>query len=314
MQFTKYTVIMALLVGFDSAWTSANSGALVGVLWGDDGTFHSLGAPQIVDYRQAEGVILKWQAEYVPTATVVLIDQPTIVKNAAGKRPVESIVSSPVSLRYGGMQPANTAKKDMFGNEAPIWMFLQRFGGPADPLTPIADTRVFETYPVLALIALGWILQDSRPTGRLPKYNPTRKRTFSISDWQYVCKRLSGAFGGRGLSGIAEWIEEAALKTSPSKHDQDCLDACLCLLVGICLAEQREGLMVGDLPTGYIVVPHNDQLYAELHARCNKTGRLLPDWVRTFKMDLSRIAGISAIGSSGEKGLCETGPREIASW
>ena len=116
----------------------------------DDGTFHDLGPPQIVDYREAEVVILKWQAEQVPTATIVLLDQPTIVKNAAGQRPVENIVGSPVGLRYGGMQPANTARKEMFGKEAPVWPFLTRFGGPADPLEPVADTRVFETYPVLS--------------------------------------------------------------------------------------------------------------------------------------------------------------------
>jgi hypothetical protein len=57
------------------------------------------------------------------------------------------------------MQPANTAREEMFGKEAPVWPFLKRFGGPADPLEPIANTRVFETYPV---IALGWILPDSR--------------------------------------------------------------------------------------------------------------------------------------------------------
>ena len=38
-----------LLVGFDSAWTRTNSGALVGVLRLDDGTFDELGPPRIVD-------------------------------------------------------------------------------------------------------------------------------------------------------------------------------------------------------------------------------------------------------------------------
>ena len=57
-----------LLVGFDSAWTPTNSGALVGVLQLDDGMFNELGPPQIVDYREAERVILKWQAEHVPTS------------------------------------------------------------------------------------------------------------------------------------------------------------------------------------------------------------------------------------------------------
>ena len=64
-----------LLVGFDSAWTRTNSGALVGVLHRDDGTFDELGPPRIVDYSQAQRVILKWQAEQLPTSTIVLLDQ-----------------------------------------------------------------------------------------------------------------------------------------------------------------------------------------------------------------------------------------------
>lgn len=139
-----------LLVGFDSAWTATNSGALVGVLHFDTGTFQSLGAPQIADYCKAEEVILMWQEEQQkPAATIILLDQPTVVKNSTGQRPVESIVGLSVSLRYGGMQPANTSRKEMFGKEAPLWPFLTRFGGAANPLESVADTRVFETYPVL---------------------------------------------------------------------------------------------------------------------------------------------------------------------
>ena len=171
-----------LLVGFDSAWTHGRDGAIVGVLQLDDGTFRCLGVPQIVNYLEAEGLILQWQAELVPTATIVLLDQPIIVVNSTGQRPVENIVGSPVGVRYGGMQPANTKREEMFGKTAPVWSFLARFGGPANPLEPIAGTQVFETYPVLVMIALDWVLSDSRATGRLPKYNPERKKTFSISD------------------------------------------------------------------------------------------------------------------------------------
>ena len=273
-----------LLVGFDSAWTPTNSGALVGVLQLDNGTFREFGPPRIVDYREAEGVILNWQAKQAPTATIVLLDQPTIVKNAAGQRPVENLVGSPVSRRYGGMQPANTAKEEMFGREAPVWPFLTRFGGPADPLQLVADTRVFETYPVLAMIALGWTLPDSRAAGRLPKYNPERKKTFSISDWQHVCRLASGAFRERGLMVIYEWIEGAARNTSPRKSDQDGLDACLCLLVALYLAQRKDCLMVGDLQTGYMVVPDDAGLGAELEARCNQTGRAPSEWVRKFRL------------------------------
>ncbi|MFI5387073.1 MAG: hypothetical protein ACHQ50_13245 [Fimbriimonadales bacterium] len=273
-----------LLVGFDSAWTLSNSGALVGALQLDDGTFQELETPQIVNYHEAENIILNWQSEQAPMATIVLLDQPTIVKNAVGQRPVENLVASPVSLRYGGLQPANTAKGEMFGKAAPMWPFLTRFGGPANPLELVVDTPVFETYPVLAMIALGWTLPDSRATGRLPKYNPKRKKTFSTSDWRHVCGLASRAFRECGLMAIAVWIDGAARNPSPRKSDQDCLDACLCLLVALHLAQRKDCLMVGDLQTGYIVVPYSAELRAELVSRCNQTGRTPSQWVRTFRL------------------------------
>lgn len=183
------------------------------------------------------------------------------------------------------MQPANTAKKEMFGREAPVWSFLNRFGGAADPLEPQASgTHVMETYPALALIALGWTLPDSRAAGRLPKYNPKRKRTFSQSDWQYVCRRTSDALGGRGLTEIIRWLDAAGRNASPRKSDQDKLDSCLCLLVALCLAERKEVLMVGDRKTGYIVVPGSTELRAELEARCTRTHRVPSEWVRVFQL------------------------------
>jgi hypothetical protein len=48
--------VTTLLVGFDSAWTPTNSGALAGVLHSDDGTFRDLGVSQIMNYREAEGL------------------------------------------------------------------------------------------------------------------------------------------------------------------------------------------------------------------------------------------------------------------
>jgi predicted RNase H-like nuclease len=112
------------------------------------------------------------------------------VKNKEGSRQVEKIVASPVSRRYGGVQPASKSSAEMFGENAPIRRFLDSFGGPTNPLSPIPKESVFETYPVLALIALGYTLPDpnGREKGRLPKYNPAR-RTFSLGDWKHVCDK-----------------------------------------------------------------------------------------------------------------------------
>lgn len=243
--------------------------------------------PQVVNYREAEDTIIKWQAQHNPTTTIVLLDQPTIVKNSMGQRPVDNIVGSPVSLRYGGMQPANTSKKEMFGKDAPMWPFLARFGGPAEPLEPLASSQVFETYPVLAIIALGWTLPDSRPAGRLPKYNPQRKKTFSISDWRHVCQLASSAFFELGLLCAVRWLDDAAKSTAPRKNDQDGLDAWICLLAAVYLAEQRECLMVGNQDTGYIIVPYGANLCEELKTRCKKTGRTPSEWVRSFHLLLN---------------------------
>ena len=138
-----------LLVGFDSAWTPTNSGAIAGVLRRDDGTFQDFGPPQCVDYPGAEAVILGWQAQTAPNETIVLLDQPTIVRNAGGQRPVENIVGASVSLRHGGMQPANTGKTEMFGPQAPMWPFLASAQRPPPEQhgrgTPCADCATAAT-------------------------------------------------------------------------------------------------------------------------------------------------------------------------
>jgi predicted RNase H-like nuclease len=273
-----------LLVGFDSAWTPAKSGALAGVLQTSDGTFVELGTPRIANFPGAETLILEWQLEFRPDSTIVMIDQPTIVANAAGQRPVENIIASAVNRRYGGMQPASTAKTEMFGDAAPVWPFLTRFGGPADPAGLASDTRVIETYPVLVMIALDWMMPDARTAGRLPKYNPGRRKTFSQSDWLHVATLTRDAYRQRKLPAITEWLEARVGGAPPRKSDQDGLDACLCLLVALYLAEGRECLMIGNLLSGYIVVPHSEVLATELEARCVTTGREPSDWVRAFQL------------------------------
>jgi predicted RNase H-like nuclease len=279
-----------LLIGFDAAWTRTNAGAMAGSLRLHDGALRGLGPPHSVDYQQAAELILDWQRATNSTSTLVLLDQPTIVTNATGQRPVESLVSSLVSRRSGAMLPANTTRRTMFGEGAPVWLFLNRFGGPGDPLKPLLHTAVLETYPVLAIMALGWTLRGRRGESRLPKYNPGRRQTFSRSDWQHVSGLVLGEFRERGLADIADWADGAGANSRPQKRDQDKLDACLCLLVALYLVEQRDCLMVGNLESGYIVVPNGEDVRAELNARCQETGRLPAAWVRRFRMPMSSDA------------------------
>jgi predicted RNase H-like nuclease len=118
-----------LLIGFDSAWTAHNSGAITAALHCGNGKYADLGPPQVADFPEAKALITHWQTVLLPTSTVVLLDQPCIVANATGQRPVENIAGSLVGLRRGAMPPANTSKASMFGETAPVWDFLNQFGG-----------------------------------------------------------------------------------------------------------------------------------------------------------------------------------------
>jgi predicted RNase H-like nuclease len=188
-----------LLIGFDSAWTRPKSGAIVGAVIHDDSRITELGPPRPARFEDAGGIIREWQTGHSVSSTLVLLDQPTIVVNDVGQRPVEHVVCPCVSRRRGGMQPANRGRTDMFGSAAPVWEFLTDFGGAANPFDHAQSTRVLETYPVLAIIALGWTLADEeRPAGRLPKYNPERRKTFGISDWAHVCRATSIRLAAEG--------------------------------------------------------------------------------------------------------------------
>jgi predicted RNase H-like nuclease len=277
--------VSTLLIGFDSAWTATNQGAVVGVIRHDNGEFQPLGLPFVANFYAAEQAIIGWQATHAFEQTIILIDQPTIVRNAKGQRPVEHIVASLVSRRYGGMQPANTGRQGMFDEGAPIWPFLDRFGGPSDLLSCSRHTEIFETYPVLTIIAHDWILSDDRrPTGRLPKYNPIRRSTFRIDDWAYLCGKLAELFKECGVAAIADWIESIRFLETPRKSDQDRLDACLCLLVAMDMAGEKDCLVIGEQKSGYIVTSASEMIENELTQRCIQTERDPTRWIHSLRI------------------------------
>jgi predicted RNase H-like nuclease len=82
---------------------------------------------------------------------------------------------------------------------------------------------------------------------------------------------------------IKAWIDSLAAQ-KPTKEDQHCLDACLCLLVAMKVAEGEPCLVVGQHESGAIVVPHSDSLAEGLHTRCRQTGRDPKEWVKKIPL------------------------------
>lgn len=284
----------SLVIGFDSAWSLNNSGGMVGAVMANNDQRSSLGAPLVVNHVEAAKQINQWQKEYHATSTLILIDQPTVVPEKVRQRPVENIVGSPINRRYGGVQSSNRSKEELFGDSAPIWEFLKKFDGACNPIQSFPNQHrknyVIETYPALAMIAMDWIPDDNhinpRATGRLPKYNPANRRKFSYEDWRFVCRQTALGMKKFALEDLEMWLNTAGNKESPQKQDQDCLDACICLLVGMQMAAHEDCLLVGNMDTGCIVVPYCQTLYQELAVRCEKSNpkRHPGDWIKKFKL------------------------------
>ena len=62
-----------LLVGFDSAWTRENRGAIIGVFRENDGTLRELDRPRVANFTEASDAVSEWRTKTCPGATIVLM-------------------------------------------------------------------------------------------------------------------------------------------------------------------------------------------------------------------------------------------------
>jgi len=244
------------LIGFDSAWTDKPNapGAICAMVM--DGprplAFHP---PRLATFTDALRFIDEVRSP--DGVTLLALDQPTIVRNPTGMRPVERVAASLVSWLGGGVQPSNRGKVGMFCDASPIWGFLRALDAiesPEEARSAATGLHLIEVFPALALASLG-----PQFFGRLaaPRYNPARRKTFRLHDWQQVAEVVAGHFRGHGSDDAAMWCSDRGSRTSPAKADQDMLDAMICLLVAMHwrLAPRDQSMMLGSLDDGYIVFP-----------------------------------------------------------
>ncbi|EDP62727.1 hypothetical protein BAL199_23002 [alpha proteobacterium BAL199] len=245
-----------VIFGFDSAWTDAPKmpGAICAIAFDDRGEaeFHE---PRLVSFAHALAFVEALRQDFA--VSLVAVDQPTVVRNTSGSRPVDKVAAALVSFVGGGVQPANRSKVGMFCDNSPIWSFLSALKATEDPVEArVARTGQFliEVFPALALPAL-----EDRFARRLgaPKYNPKNRRKFRLDDWRSVSRVIQATADGLGVSDLAEWADRMHTLSQPRKPDQDRLDAALCALIGLGwrAGPTAASAMLGDLMTGYMVTP-----------------------------------------------------------
>lgn len=255
------------VVGFDSAWTDNPKapGAICVIRLDDDGA-HLYLAPRLASFAEALDVIRRECND--AQKCVVALDQPTIVPNLTGSRPVDKVAGSLISWIGGGVQPASRSKKGMFDDAAPIWRFKQALGAIEDPelaRTASSGTFLLEVFPALALAAI-----ENAFCSRLaaPKYNPANRKRFRINDWQAVAEAVRRFGMLNSLRHLDEWCSVAASSETPRKADQDKLDALLCGLVGLhwLVASRDQSVIIGDLESGYMIAPALEGVHSRLIA------------------------------------------------
>ncbi len=258
------------IFGFDSAWTdNPRAPGAICALRIDGGTV-SFGPPELCNFGRAAKLIraAKTSDEYV----LVALDQPTIVPNASGGRPVEKVAASVISAIRGGVQPSSRSRKGMFDDTAPVWRFLREIECVEEPKgSRSAEKGAFliEVFPALALASLVPATWSRRSAA---KYNPAN-RNFSLNDWVLVCTSLELAFLDLNLPSAAHWCSDASQLNAPNKAAQDKLDAMICLLVGLIYRLGGCGLdavMIGDLETGYMFTPATKSVSDRLMESANK--------------------------------------------
>ena len=243
------------IVGFDSAWTDqVRAPGAVCVLRCNDAGITFL-PPRLATFAQALETI-EHEAS-LTSRTLVAIDQPTLVPNAIGSRPVDKVAASLVSWLGGGVQPANRSKLGMFDDGAPIWKFKRALAAVEDPEAARSAQNgrfIIEIFPALAIPTLAVEF-----CGRLlgARYNPGRRKTFNHGHWLGVLECAAAAGDRLGIRGLSEWCRSPELTGHPKKSDQDQLDSVLCAIVGYAWLFQArsDSLMIGDTITGYIITP-----------------------------------------------------------
>lgn len=259
------------VVGFDSAWTDNPKapGAICVVRIDVKGARLHV-EPRLASFCEAAAIIEAERREV--SKCIVALDQPTIVPNLSGSRPVDKVAGALISWVGGGVQPANRSKLGMFDDAAPIWRFKQAIGAIEAPETARTASEglfLIEVFPALALIAI-----ESAYCQRLgaPKYNPANRRMFRLEHWHSVAETIRTFGSLKALEQLELWCSSVSSNLAPKKADQDKIDAMICGLIGLhwLVAPREQSVMIGDLESGYMIAPAVNGVHHRLVAAARK--------------------------------------------
>lgn len=273
------------IIGFDSAWTDKSPGAIC-IASFDQRTLTAFQPPRLVHFNEAAKIVENEAS--LSNYTLLALDQPTLVPNLDSLRPVERIAGSIVNAIHGGVQPANRSRTTMFGDDAPIWRFLDSIKARENPFAAReAKSGLFliEVFPALSLPSIISSIWERR---RAAKYNPANSN-FSLDDWNLVTIGLAEYAGKLLMLPLATAAYELSLLESPKKADQDKLDALICLAIAVTwrYGPRRDSMVLGDNTFGYMVTLSSEKIRTVLtKAAMRKNVPVESAWANDAKRSL----------------------------
>ena len=235
-----------VFLGLDLAWGERNPSGAIALRDRGDGTLSPIAAAQTLT---SDDTILQWLDEHAPHGPAVLaIDAPLIAPNAPGTcRPCDRRVTGMFGKYHAGAYPAN---REVAARAIGLARRLTDAGWSLDPAQCTSGERcAIEVYPHPATIGLFGL-------DRIVKYKKGRaqQRRQGLGELLDLLRRELPTLQPR--ISAPPHVDVDKLTGRRHRDFEDQLDAWICAaMAAVFHARPQDCDVIGDLATGYIVVP-----------------------------------------------------------
>ena len=239
---------MHIIAGVDLAWMGARNPTAIAV-----GTFNSgdVELSSILEGLYGTRSVIEALAG-IANLHGVAIDGPLIIENASGMRECERKIGAAYGARKASCHTSNLGR---FPNAAGTQLSLHLVGNGFRHLGPTNRNWQLECYPHPALIEIfGLPERLAYKKGRVHQKRSGQielgKRILSLEQSAHLRLRVPDAFR---IYADPEHIN--SLRGRQLKHNEDVLDAIVCLYIAALYQSGQEQTIFGTTEDGYIYVP-----------------------------------------------------------
>ena len=247
---------MTTFIGIDLAWQTEKNHTGAAAFRGDADCVEFLALSSGIGSTAA---ILDFLDEHESAETVIAVDAPLIIRNETGMRPCEKLVSSRFGRFHAG---AHASSRSLYPNATSVRLCDQimargyRHPSPPGRQWEPEGRTVFEVYPHPAHVVLF-------ERSRIIKYKKglVRRRRSGLSEFRReIQDRVFGENSPFERNAVVDEflaVDLESLRGRGLKEYEDVLDSILCAYLAFHLWRWGWGQneMIGDLDSGYIVVP-----------------------------------------------------------